>query len=839
MSAWSGQLRPSPPADGLAGRVAARRGAVRPARALAVIALTCVALGVVLHGTTGRASAPFASGVSARPAAQAGLSSLSPAAEGPVSAALGRDDATYRINGLAVRNPAQRFSARFGRSGVTITTSAAKFNIGLKAFGRGAVLRTLPPVSPVASANGVGYAYGSMREWWANGPAGLEQGFDIASRPAGSGALAFSLAVPGGVRLSHGVLLLPGGLRYAGVRAADARGRALPAWLTLNGARAVLHVSDRGARYPLRIDPFVQQTKLSASDGADADEFGYSVAVSGSTVVVGAPHHAVGSHGQQGAVYVFASPGAGASMTQTAELTDSGGKPGEELGYSVAISGDTIAAGEPGGTELPGNQHKTENELQGTVDVFTTSGSWTTTATPTARLTDSGTQSTGGGEFGWSVAISSDAKTIVAGAPDDGTPGDEEGRAFVFVTSSTWASTGSPTAQLAVAVPTGEELFGRSVAISGTAGSNNIVVGAPLFAPAGHQQGAAYEFTEPGGGWATAPNPMNQTAKLTANDSSGGDQLGYSVGISGGTIVAGAPFHAVGANPGQGAAYVFVTSGVWPATANQSAELTTPGPGNELGFAVATTGSTIVAGAPPDELCSNDDQGGLYTFTEPGGGWSASVAAPALLMASDGGPSDELGNAAAISGTTIVGGAYRHEGSAANHGAAYVFNNGGVSNAGCGFTPTPTATTTPTATPTPTSAPTPTASVTAPTVKVASVSGGHAKITAAISCPAGGPACPAVELQATVTEHLKGSTTKAISASGKKTAKPKTKRVVIAAASTILAAGATKTITIKLNSTGLALLKKFGKLKAIVTVISGGKTIGTVTVTVQKQAKPK
>jgi hypothetical protein len=130
--------------------------------------------------------------------------------------------------------------------------------------------------------------------------------------------------------------------------------------------------------------------------------------------------------------------------------------------------------------------------------------------------------------------------------------------------------------------------------------------------------------------------------------------------------------------------------------------------------------------------------------------------------------------------------------------------------------------------------------VTIPTAQVASVAGGHADITAAISCPAGGTACPEVSFQANVTEHLKGSKIKAISAtSGKKTPKPKTKQVVIATAGTILAAGATKTITIKLNATGLALLKKFGKLKAIVTVRSGGKTIDTVTVTVQKAAKPK
>ena len=112
-----------------------------------------------------------------------------------------------------------------------------------------------------------------------------------------------------------------------------------------------------------------------------------------------------------------------------------------------------------------------------------------------------------------------------------------------------------------------------------------------------------------------------------------------------------------------------------------------------------------------------------------------------------------------------------------------------------------------------------------------------ADITAAISCPAGGAACPEVSVQADVTEHLKGNEIEAISA--KKKPKPKTKRVVIGTATTILAAGATKTITIELNSTGLALLKRFGKLHTAVTVRSGETTIDTVNVTVQKAAKPK
>jgi hypothetical protein len=208
------------------------------------------------------------------------LLSLPLVAQGPISAALGRDTAAYRVEGLVARNPAQRFSARFGRSGVAVAAGAARFTLSLKAFGRASALTSLQPVSPVASANRVTYAHGSLREWWANGPLGLEQGFDIATRPPGSGALAFSLAVSGAVGLAHGTLLLPDGLRYTGVHATDANGRALHAWLTLHGAQAVLHVNDRGARYPLRIDPSIQQAELTASDGAgnvSGEDYGPSI----------------------------------------------------------------------------------------------------------------------------------------------------------------------------------------------------------------------------------------------------------------------------------------------------------------------------------------------------------------------------------------------------------------------------------------------------------------------------------------------------------------------------------------------------------------------------------
>lgn len=78
----------------------------------------------------------------------------------------------------------------------------------------------------------------------------------------------------------------------------------------------------------------------------------------------------------------------------------------------------------------------------------------------------------------------------------------------------------------------------------GISGST-IVVGAPQHG--GGQQGAAYVYGPQGTSWA-------QTQELAASDGAGGDNLGAQVAASGPTIVAASPFHAVAGNP-DGAAY--------------------------------------------------------------------------------------------------------------------------------------------------------------------------------------------------------------------------------------------------------------------------------------------
>ena len=177
---------------------------------------------------------------------------------------------------------------------------------------------------------------------------------------------------------------------------------------------------------------------------------------------------------------------------------------------------------------------------------------------------------------------------------------------------------------------------------------DTIIAGAPYHTVGGNTtQGAAYTFTRGGA------KVRTQTAELTASDGAGGDFLGFSVGLAGQTIVAGSPNDNL-ANPNQGSVYTFARTGAPART--QTAKLTaSDGAANDqLGFSVAAAGETIVAGASGDDVGFNTDQGSVCTFTRSG---PAARPQTAKLTASDGAANDQLGGSVAVAGQTIVAGA--------------------------------------------------------------------------------------------------------------------------------------------------------------------------------------
>ena len=160
-------------------------------------------------------------------------------------------------------------------------------------------------------------------------------------------------------------------------------------------------------------ETWTQTSKLYASDAADGDRLGASVAIDGSTIVVGAP----GDDDDRGSLYLFPRTGTG-SRTQTDHLVVTDGSANDALGESAAISGGTVVAGAPGWDNHVVDQDGHPYDARyGAVYTFATVGA--AGRTETGRLTASDNTIVGyifgGSALGSSVAI--DGDTIVAGAP--------------------------------------------------------------------------------------------------------------------------------------------------------------------------------------------------------------------------------------------------------------------------------------------------------------------------------------------------------------------------------------------------------------------------------------
>jgi len=110
---------------------------------------------------------------------------------------------------------------------------------------------------------------------------------------------------------------------------------------------AVGSVIEQGAAYVFHRDgaSWDEVAALTAADGREYDNFGIAVAVSASSVVVGSDDHQVGRSGEQGVAYVFEQRATG--WTQSAELTGADGAAGDFFGSAVAISGSTVVVGAP------------------------------------------------------------------------------------------------------------------------------------------------------------------------------------------------------------------------------------------------------------------------------------------------------------------------------------------------------------------------------------------------------------------------------------------------------------------------------------------------------------
>ncbi|ABX04508.1 MAG TPA: alpha/beta hydrolase [Herpetosiphon sp.] len=469
--------------------------------------------------------------------------------------------------------------------------------------------------------------------------------------------------------------------------------------------------------------PLEQQAYFKPSQVSETDYFGLSVAMSGDTVVVGAPYENSSTAGVQnsatptvdelapesGAAYVFVRNGP--TWSQQAYLKASQVSIADLFGSSVAVSGDTIVVNalyeDSSTTGVQNSATPTVDEAAdsaGAAYVFVRNG---TTWSQQAYLKASQVSETD--FFGGTVAVSGD--TIVVGAhfEDSSTAGvqnsatptvneaaDNAGAAYVFVRNgATWSQQAYLKAsQVTGLSPFEEGRFGWSVAVSG----DTIVVGAtyedsttagvqnsatPTVDELAPESGAAYVFVRNGTTW-------TQQAYLKASNVSMYNYFGRSVAVSGDTIVVGAPYERSNIAGVQnsatptvdesaftfmaGAAYVFVRNGTqWSQQAYLKASQVSSSDG--FGWSVAVSGDTVVVGIPNEDsdtagvqqsdtpVVNEDasDSGAVVVMVRNGTTWSQQ----AYLKASNVSSFDVFGNAVAVAGDTVIVGAPFENGSIA------------------------------------------------------------------------------------------------------------------------------------------------------------------------------
>lgn len=637
---------------------------------------------------------------------------------------------------LAARNPGQQWLAEFDGKGFTVTPDHGKWTWGLELTGYGE--RTFRSDEPPGDRNvpAPNFEGGkitcqrdeNLTEWFINDTRGLEQGWTLHSKDvavsSASGEVTLTLAVRGGLSpqvsddgSSVSFRNESGGdaLTYGGLKAWDADGKILPVRFELADQEHVsITVEDENALYPITIDPIAQQAYLKASNPGADDEFGFAVAISGDTVVVGAVGEDGGNAGanstpneaaiRAGAAYVFVRNGT--AWTQQAYLKASNPGVDDFFGRSVGISGDTIIVGAHNEASTTTGVNSTPNDnalYAGAAYVFVRDGS---TWTQQAYLKSGNTRA--GDRFGFAVAISGDSVAVGAFGESSGTTGvnstpsytaGSSGAAYVFTRSGT---TWSQQAYLKASNTGASDEFGRAIAISG----DTLVVGAwnedsgstgvnSTPNEGVSNAGAAYIFSRTGGSWA-------EQAYLKASDSRLANQFGGAVGTSGDIVAVGAHREgslSAGVNSQPvygsttataGAAYVFSRVGsIWA----QQAYLkpSNPGSSDQFGTSVAVAGEMVLVGAPqessgttgvnsaPDE--SAGASGSAYLFTRVASTWFQR----AYLKPSNTQAGDRFGTSAAASTDAVIVGAPLEDSgttgvdsvpneSSLDSGAAYVFS---------------------------------------------------------------------------------------------------------------------------------------------------------------------
>ncbi len=410
--------------------------------------------------------------------------------------------------------------------------------------------------------------------------------------------------------------------------------------------------------------PTTELCRLTATDGAENDEFGGRVDIDNNVIVVGVYDHDTDGNNNQGKAYIFERNGE--CWQQISELTALGGAAGDRFGISAAISGDVVIVGAPFH-----DNHGNSDQGKAYIFVKPETG-WPTAMTQTTTLISSD----GGAEDQMGLRVDIRDSVAIVGAPyhDIGDSLDQ-GKVYVFERPVTgWPSTMTQTATLLPNNGTAEENFGVGISLD----KDVVVVGSFKNTNGNFQQGIAYIFEKPASGWSST---IHQSASLESSDGEAGDFFGYSVSISNNNIVVGSPFKDVDENELQGKVYLYEKpiSG-WTETITETATLL-PTDGIEddiFGVSLQISNDIVVVGAPWHDSNGNNRQGKAYIFQKPTQGWHSNMSESTILRASDGAAVDQFGTDVAVSGNAVLVGARGHDvNENEDQGQAYIFLRNG------------------------------------------------------------------------------------------------------------------------------------------------------------------
>lgn len=352
-----------------------------------------------------------------------------------------------------------------------------------------------------------------------------------------------------------------------------------------------------------------QVTQILASDGTAADRFGFSVAIDGDTVVVGARQADV-TGTNDGAAYIFQQNQGGTdNWGLVRKITGSMNSAKDHFGHSVAISGDTIVVGarlDDGSGTNSGSAYIFERDLGGT-------DNWG------ERKRIKATDAAGGDQFGFDVAL--DGNNLLIGARKDDDNGNDSGSVYFLNRDAggtdNWGEFNKHLAPDGVK----NDWFGSSVDLDG----NYAIVGKPIRNNR-LRPGKAYTYSKSGSTWGYVTN----FGSVSGTDA---DQFGYSVSIDANTAAVGSRLEDSAAqNAGMVAVHSRNTGGTNAWGLDYELYSDDAAQGDYFGETVVIDGDWIAAGAPFDDDAGNKS-GSVY-FQETA---TTDVATVEVLVAAAGG----------------------------------------------------------------------------------------------------------------------------------------------------------------------------------------------------------